>query len=59
MKKNQNTPKLKYSKPQLHKIALDNAISLVMMTDENNIPNPPPWMLDAKTKADPFKPNQA
>jgi len=53
------TKKTKYSKPQLNKIALDNAISLVMMTDEDTIPNPPPWMLDNKTKADPYKSSQA
>lgn len=37
---NKNIHRKKYTKPEIIKIALDNTISLVMMTDIP--PNPPP-----------------
>jgi len=37
---NKNTPHKQYIKPKITRIALDNTISLVMMTDIP--PNPPP-----------------
>ena len=43
---NKNIPLKQYIKPEITRIALDNTITLVMMTDIP--PNPPPRGIDKK-----------
>ena len=47
-----------YTKPSLCRIALDNQVSLYLMS-EGGIPDPPPWETKAESHTDPYKSNEA